>query len=540
MSSPGIVRHTARGRVRSAAALGLAIATTTAVYAPRLRAQVVPGRGAAIGSLGADRARLDQISGAPPEGGGDSTGTERWRAIAPTVLIVRNSDLPMGGNDGALWAGRGMNVSITTGVTIRQILKGVGAELDIAPVVTYSQNETFQIIPGRQSGRSAFSSPWHLGTASADLPLRFGDEPLRTIGLGQSAFSLRSGPIEVGASAKNEWWGPGLRTSLILSNNAGGIPRLYASTARPLRTRIALVSARMFVGELTESPFFDVILDNNTRAASGFLLSVRPLVDTNLTMGVSRLVLSPITSNFAFVSHVVDALTYWHPTKAPDDTLPNGQSAQTHDQMTATFARWIFPESGFEVFGELARTELPRSVREFLEAPQSTQAYTLGTQWSRSLGGMRRFRIQAELGYLEQTLVWSDRTPMDYYTGRATAQGFTERGQVLGASSGPGSSTQFLASDWIERAWQVGVLLGRTRTENDALYRQRFAADTRHDVTYMGGIRGGKRFSATDVSVEIIASHRLNYLFQSQYEIARPVFARDVSNLTLSLRMDPR
>lgn len=433
-----------------------------------------------------------------------------------------------------------MNASITTGVSAGASIKGIRADVEVAPVLTYSQNVTFQFLPGREAVRSTFSSPWHLGASSADLPLRFGDQPLRTIGLGQSNLAVRAGALEVGASAANEWWGPGLRTSLVLSNNAAGIPRLYASTSHPVRTRFALISARLFVGELTESPFFDNFEINNTRAASGLLVSGRIAADTNLTVGLSRLVVSPIASNYGFATHVFDALTYWRVNSVANDILPDGRPAQASDQLTAGFVRWIFPASGVEIFGELAKNDLPKSFREFLVAPQSSQAYSLGTQWVRQLRANSRLRIQAEFSYLEQTTIWRDRPPMDFYTGRATAQGFTERGQVLGAAIGPGGSSQFLASDWMAAYWQGGLFLGRTRTENDALYRQGGPRNTQHDVTYWFGARGGRRYAAADVAVEIAASRRLNYLFQSDYLLSDPVIAQDVSNLTLSLRLDPR
>ena len=503
-------------------------------------AQVVPGEGSAIGSLAADRARLRQVTGEVPLlERPDSVGAGA-RFVLPTLVLIRNSQLPSLGNDGALWAGRGTNVSVTGGAVFTRMVGGIGVRAALLPEITYAENLPFQILPGRSPDRSAFSSPWHLGTSSADLPLRFGDQSIRTVGLGQSALTFTAGSVAFGASTANEWWGPALRNTLVLSNNAAGIPRLFVRTAHPLGTSVGWFDARLIAGALTESPYFDRDPTNDARSVSGLLFTFRPAVDSGLLLGLSRLVIAPVSSNGAVLGHGFDVLTRWEPVRAPSDTLANGSSAQHTDQIFSLFGRWVFPRSGLEVYGEWARTELPRSLREYLEAPQSTQAYTLGLQWARPAGIGKRIRLQGEATYLEQTIIWPDRPTQDYYTGRAAVQGFTQRGQVLGAAIGPGSSMQFLAADWIAGVSQVGAFVSRTRTENDALYRQAFPTPTRHDVAYAAGLRGGRVVPRLEVSGELVASRRLNYLFQNHFLLAEPVIATDVSNLSLVLRVAPR
>ena len=86
-------------------------------------------------------------------------------------------------------------------------------------------------------------------------------------------------------------------------------------------------------------------------------------------------------------------------------------SSSRRDQLLSLFGRWIFPESGFEVYAEWAHIELPRSVRDLLLAPQHTQGYTLGLQWARPAGrGEAVFRLQAELSNLEQSVAFADRS----------------------------------------------------------------------------------------------------------------------------------
>lgn len=531
------VRLAHRCRARRVAAAGVALAAV--LVSPSLHAQVVPGAGAAIGSMAADRARLAQL-GAPAE---DTLATQRdgttpgaLHLVLPTVFLSLNSSLPDGGNDGALWAGRGINLSATGGIALSRTIREHVVDIALLPSVTYSQNLRFSVFPGREPGRSPYSSPWHIGDVSADLPLRFGDRSLVAVGLGQSAVTIHAADVDFGASAANEWWGPGIRNTLLLSDNAAGVPRLFVRTARPIRTGAGSIEARAFIGALTESPFFDYVSENDTRSLSGVLVTFRPAGDSALTIGLSRAVMAPVSSPGEVLLHVLDFVL---PRPGMDDSTNVNVSRPSTDAITSLFARWVFPASGFEAYAEWARTALPRSLREALETPGGTQGYTLGLQWVSTPEAGRFVRLQGEVTDLEQTQVRADQPVRDFYTSRASPQGFTQRGQILGAQVGPGGSTQFLAVDLMRPRWNGGVFVGRTRTENDALYRQPDASLVRHDVTIFSGIRGGLRLSRADLSSELTIGRRFDYLFQNKGRLDAP-YAIDIENVSMTMRIAPR
>ena len=510
-----------------------------------MMAQVVPGARSAIGSLAADRARLRQITGIGDAEAGDSVplaeGASRLRAIWPTVRLAWNSDIPTEANDDALWAGRGTSVGVSGGLSYSRWVWGRRVDAVVAPTVTYSQNLPFPTRPGRAPGRSAFSSPWYFGNTSADLPLRFGDLPVTIVGLGQSSLTVTSGDVAFGAATDNEWWGPAIRNTLLLGNSAAGVPRLFARTTRSRHTRVGDFDGRAFIGALTESPYFDADPSNDHRSLSGLLLLYRPPIDSGLTVGLSRLVVARAQSAPAVVLHSLDALLRYDPMRAYDDTTENGRSTKGSDQLFSLFARWIFPRSGFETYVEWARAEMPRSIREALEVPQNTQAYTMGFQWATPRPGGRQLRLQGELTYLEQTKFIASRPPtQDYYTGQAAEQGFTERGQVLGAPIGPGASSQFVGGDWLAARWQAGAFVGRIRSENDALYREGGPRATQHDVTIFSGVRGGVRLARNDVVGTLTVGRRYNYLLQSLFYLASPVNAMDIQNTSLTITISPR
>ena len=149
-------------------------------------------------------------------------------------------------------------------------------------------------------------------------------------------------------------------------------------------------------------------------------------------------------------------------------------------------------------------------------------------------------RLQAELTALEQSIaIQGQAPPPDHYTGGATAQGYTQRGKVIGAAIGPGASSEWLAGDYVAPRWQAGLFIERVRWENDALYRQPNTNYYRHDVSLLAGARGAVRLARWDASATLTAGRRYNYLFQNALIIpgARTV---DITNYTLSFAIAPR
>ena len=446
----------------------------------------------------------------------------RFEMLPQELHAVWNSDLPFSMNDGALWAGRGINTLLRAGfrTTYRAL------QVVFAPEITHSQNRAFPIFEGADRERSRFSSPWYVERNSADLPLRFGDRSLNTFNLGQSSVTLTYRSVGGGLSNESMWWGPGVRNALVLSNHAQGVPHVFLRTSRPVSTPLGMLEGRIILGTLTESLFFDRVPANDLRSASGGVITFTMPFDPNLTVGMERMVVRPMKKLSRLPGRAADFVLR-------RDNL--GGSPQS-DDMTALFGRWIFPESGFEMYVEWSRTELG-SLREWLETPHHTQGYTIGLQWVEQHEPDDSYlRTQLELTGLDQNRVRFDRRePPDYYTGRAAPQGLTQRGQVLGAAIGPGGSSQWLAIDYFRETWSAGGFLARTRWDNDALFRQRVANFFRHDFSLMTGVRGSFTLGDVEVHGEWTLAKRFNYLFQQGRANPGGFRTVDIWNHTLDL-----
>ncbi|MDB4877442.1 MAG: Capsule assembly protein Wzi [Gemmatimonadetes bacterium] len=456
----------------------------------------------------------------------------RWAFVPPSIDETYNSALPFSLNDGAQWAGKGLTSTISAGLR----LETSSLSLSFSPEFVYQQNKVFPVLPATAPGRSTFSSPWHGGIESADIPLRFGNQSIVAVYPGESWIEYHRGALAVGASTDEQWWGPGIRNALVMSNNAAGIPEVYLRTQRPLKTRLGDVEFRWILGGLTESLFFDTISTNNIRSLSAAVVTLRVAFDTGLTVGVARSVYAPVASTTKLRFHALDVLDRWDQTP---DTI-GAAPAHPTDQIMSFFWRWVFPESGFEFYGEWAKL-FPPGLREMLVAPQLHQGFTLGLQWVNPLSVTRAVRLQAEATMLEQTPPSLRATMPSFYVSRFVPQGYTQRGQVIGAAIGPGGSSQFLAGDYLAHRWRAGLELGRIRWEDEAYYRSPNGVGfVAHDVSLFAGLRGGVTVGGTDVDVEAITQKRLNYLFQSAVGGFAQDRAFDVNNLTFKVSVVPR
>src|SRR5690606_8752951 len=104
-----------------------------------------------------------------------------------------------------------------------------------------------------------------------------------------------------------------------------------------------------------------------------------------------------------------------------------------------------------------------------------------------------------------------------------------------------GSSSQWIATDYLHDDWRAGIFAGRIRWENDAYYLQPAGFGFwSHDVSVLAGVRGGIRTSYADLMLEFTAMHRYNYLFQNHGVGYGPDATYDREKFTIDVRITPR
>ena len=78
------------------ALLAASVLVTAAGWTTPAAAQVVPGSGAAIGTMGADRARVRQITGRSPDTTASADSARRIRPLYPTIRFKSDYSVSFG------------------------------------------------------------------------------------------------------------------------------------------------------------------------------------------------------------------------------------------------------------------------------------------------------------------------------------------------------------------------------------------------------------------------------------------------------------
>lgn len=459
----------------------------------------------------------------------------QFTVFAPELQHISNSALPFSLNDGSLWAGRGANFMLTGGFRLQYRF----LQLVIAPQYTASENLPFQTIPTPQDSigaRNVWANPFHLLPSSVDFPLRFGDARLTRVDAGQSSFAIRVPHATIGVGTENYWWGPGAQNAILLSNNAPGFPHAFVRTRDGVHTGVGRFDAQLIFGELRESDFFDSDSANNVRTLSGAIVTWSPHEKSGVHLGIARTVIATAYRGGLRFGRVFDVFKSVGNPNTNDRQFSNGANA---DQVTSLFARWVVPSVHVESYVEWARFEQPTSFRDLLEFPGHSQGYTVGMQWARPIVPGRTFRLAAEATYLEPDASIRLRTVPTTYTSRAVVQGFTNRGQALGAAIGPGSSSQWVTADLFGAWYRVGLSAKRIRWDNATLWDPVVPQVKNEDVTVLGAIHASASIRGTRLAIDYSHAARLDYLYQDRVPdlLTGTHTGVDIRNRTLSVTL---
>lgn len=458
-------------------------------------------QGTPVGAWIEDYARMLQLTGqipvtpvtVRPAVGGDlaslaaTTDAHAWRAVfrdrtprarGGTRLQIEalpfemqafaNTSRPWGWNDGAVWQGKGSTLAARAGAEIRW----GPATLTLAPVFTRSSNHDFSLSPilGR-AGYSPYAYPFGAG-ATLDAPQRFGNEPVESLDWGNTSFRVELGPVTVGLSHESLWWGPGIRNDVLLTNNAPGFWHAFLSPVKPISVGIGTVTGRWIWGSLKESAFFDTVSSNDRRYMTGAAVSFVPRWAKGLELGAARLFLEtwPDRLGGDEIFYLIRPVFKLSQSSASN---PTGEDFQ--DQMATVYARWVLPAAGLELYGEWAKGDHSADLRDLMVEPEHASGYLAGLTKVLSHTPERTWRFASELTILgapRTTLVRSEGAGF-FYVHSLVLQGYTNRGQVLGAGIGPGSSQLSVSIDRFAPWGRAGVTLFRTVYDNDRFYRLR-------------------------------------------------------------------
>ncbi|HEU4994779.1 MAG TPA: capsule assembly Wzi family protein [Gemmatimonadaceae bacterium] len=429
-----------------------------------------------VGSIGEEDRRLAQLTGAA-----SVTSwlirplTRELTPPAPARVVLYypqsrtrfNSNIPYGMDDGAMWAGRGLSAALDVGVEARWRAISVR----VAPTLTWSQNREFVL--AQQQFAAANSSPFadQWWASRIDRPQRFGDGAYARVDPGQSKVRVEWRGLAVGAGTESMWWGPGIDNSILMTNNAAGFPHAFVGTSHPVNVWIGRLEGMYLAGRLYDSDYWRLgVQPNRNRRWLGALVFVlEPRGAPGLYLGGGRVFYQYVPPDGIGFGELFDILQPFTKVKVatPDNPLGNDSA----DQLLALFARWVFPEVGFEVYGEWGRNDHNVDFRDLVLQPDHASGFVLGFQKAFQRTARGFLVLRGELTALGEGRTAEVRPAPPWYAHHIVFQGYTQRGQIVGAGIGPGSDMQKLEANWHAEGWTGGAFVERVRIDADGFYR---------------------------------------------------------------------
>ena len=343
------------------------------------------------------------------------------KALPLTLITQFNSRRPFGWNDGAMIPAGGLQVMGRAGIYARY---GI-VELQLAPEWVYAANARYDtsIYWGSNAG----------GVYNKLFP-------------GQSSLGIRLEAVSMGVSTQNLWWGPGQRSSLLMSNNAPGFLHVYIRSNRPAKTPIGtfewqLIGARLDSDSTRPYENFHLKTARESypstwRYQSAFVISYQPKWIPGLFVGMTR-TLQRYQQDIGlaggnWLKRYVPVLT-----KAFQKKNEPTDDAENTDQLASFFFRWVMPKSGWEFYGEWGYNDYKQNVRDYLMDATHSAAYIVGAS-KLFQSGNNQILVGVETLKQSETPSSLLRGAGNWYV-HGGDNGYTHHNQIVGAGVGYGS-----------------------------------------------------------------------------------------------------
>ena len=367
-------------------------------------------------------------------------GVVSMRVYGPELFSSYNTAAPYGQNDGALWQGRGFNASLSGGVRF----EGYGVGLTFKPALAFSQNLEFDYMqpayPGANYADKAGEYGYY-GLPSIDAPQRFGDGPFFAFDWGDSEIRYTWKTLTAGFGTQAIWLGPAGLNPIIHSNNAPSYPKVDIGLRRQpvtlprLGWHLGDVEFRAWWGYLSESDWFDNDSSNDHNLLTGFSIAYSfPSLLSGLTVGLNRVMLSKWDArNYrAFFTLINPFIVNF----GIDDD----------DQLASITVGYLLPKAGVVIYLEWGREDYSPAIDFYIRYPFHTAVYTAGVKKALPVSDKLKGELLLEITRLEGSQDYDRLMSFGYsfYTHWVIFQGYTNRGQHIGAGIGGGGNSQYL------------------------------------------------------------------------------------------------
>jgi hypothetical protein len=156
-----------------------------------------------------------------------------------------NDSIGTGYNNGSFFQATGWQERLSLGLHAQF----GNLEINLQPELVLAQNHVPTDIHPSYSQGNFFSRYYFMNINVIDLPRRFGTQSITKFFPGQSRMVYHFGNMSAGISSENIWWGPGIRNSLLMTNQAPGFMHFTFQTENPLKQKWEVLKGILFSGD---------------------------------------------------------------------------------------------------------------------------------------------------------------------------------------------------------------------------------------------------------------------------------------------------
>jgi len=368
------------------------------------------------------------------------------KVLNPNFYNSYNSAAPYGQNDGALWQGKGYNTALSGGLR----LEGYGFELTLKPLLGWSQNQAFDYTTPYYANtddlykdKAGIYGDYSLGLI--DAPQRFGNKSFFIFDFGDSEIRYSWKTFTFGFGTQNIWIGPAQLNPIMHSNTAAGYPHFdFGIRKQKIEIKnlnLGDIEFRYWIGKTSESDYYDNNSENDNNLLTGLTVSYSLPFFDGLSIGLNRTMLSKweTANSYSYLTLLLPFMTY----KAGYDES---------DQRVSVFIDYFIPKGGIDIYFEWGRNDYNVGLDNLIRYPFHTQAITAGFKKTMSLNKTANVygQLLCELSFIETSMDyhffydWGG-IGNDFYSHGIISQGYTNKGQYIGAGIGGGGNSQFLS-----------------------------------------------------------------------------------------------
>ena len=382
-----------------------------------------------------------------------------------------NSLLPISYNDGNIYPARGWQERYSVGINLKLLI----FDINYQPEKITVQNLTQEYYPGNTGDGNFMFKYFGMVANNIDNFRQFGYDRIEETTLGQSRAGIKFKYIAAGVSNENIWWGPAKRNSLVFTNNAAGFQHYYLKTAEPIKTYIGSFEFAGVVGRLDTTKYteIDQELLNACQACKLF-----KNLDEREIDGITINYQPKWVPNF-YIGYAYSRQFYRRATNALGDTVNFFSKDLSKQEIGSMFFRFAMPEDHAEFYGEMGMpNEAPWPWKFFKErmrpgfvfgATKLVPLKLFDSYLSLNVE-FTQLQLMNSRDILYEGYPFAGGKPNSWYQSTIVNQGWSNNGQLMGSSIGPGSNNQSISLSWNKGYNKIGVFVERTVFNNDFYY----------------------------------------------------------------------